>query len=95
MFIIRPKNGDDCLNALVLLSKYYVDVAVKNHHDNMYIEVTEGGCDPVIAIDNLRLCEMAFQMNFRQGGNRLCVSCHISTYYHDDFCGHLTFTSTI
>jgi hypothetical protein len=48
--------------------------------------------------DGIRLCEMAFQMNFHQAPVYMCPACKAEiekTGKGDAVCGHLTFTKPI
>lgn len=93
MFIIKPKNNQDMAAALELLSNYSV-----------LFETVHTGAQTIIVVQkekvsgDLRLAEMAFQMNYVQEGVRLCDVCKLEierTGNGNANCGHLTFTKPL
>ena len=88
MFTVKPANYDSYVAALELIANYRVDYSVIYKHvfSRNHITVFDTS-NP----EDLRLCEMAFQMNFRQSG-KVCDACANKGL---EFCGHLTFTSVI
>jgi hypothetical protein len=84
MFIVKPTTHVDYKAALNLIADYSVDYNVmqklgKTHIVVMGEEGREG---------HFRLCEKAFQMNFRQSG-KVCFICE---GVGEEVCDHLTFT---
>jgi hypothetical protein len=87
MFFIVPENNEDLRAALVLLSNYHVATAIYCDDDgsNLYLAVIHDHWEPKDDND-IRLAEMAFQMNWQQG---TCPECK------GGICGHLSFTRPI
>ena len=86
MFAIKPENPDDWQHAMFILSTYFVKIESYSNEedaDTTYI-IVRGDQDQV------RLAEMAFQMNWHQVGAR-CPHCSPDL----DTCGHLTFNKPI
>jgi hypothetical protein len=86
MFVIYPENAADWQHAVFMLSYYHVKIeAFSDGEDSESAYIIVRGDD-----EQLRLAEMAFQMNWHQGGIK-CRHCSDDL----DTCGHLTFTSRI
>ena len=86
LFFVHPKSHRDYTNALEILQSYKVKYQDNVRLNKHYITVSaEDGCPETT------LCEMAFQMNFRQAG-KVCATCKGKG---KNICGHLTFTSYI
>jgi len=91
MFVIQPMYPSEWGDALFLLSYYDVNLTMDSDLENpesLYGFVTSENQD------DLRLAEMAFQMNWRQGP-ALCTYCRDNEGRNRHSCGHLTFTSVI
>lgn len=100
MFIVQPMYPSEWQDAMFLLSHYNVNIALYSDAENLnsvygvvaanLVDDTEERYDE----DDLRLAEIAFQMNWRQG-NALCPYCNDDDGHKGHCCGHLTFTSII
>lgn len=95
MFIIKPNNPADWRHAMFILS-YYSKLIIElfsngEDADTAYMMVRERELIEGEESD-LRLAEMAFQMNWYQG-KMICPHCEDNT--DENACGHLTFTGVI
>ena len=101
MFVIKPKNPADWQYAMFILS-YYTKLIIElfsngEDADTAYMvvrgkELMEG------EESDLMLAEMAFQMNWHQGNQRICEMCTLELGKGaevEDCCGHLTFVKPI
>ena len=86
-FYVQAPTADDMEKACDLILQYgkVVNFEPLSEKD---IVVSQVGED----YDNFRLCEMAFQMNFRQKRGLVCPMCETKG---KTTCGHLTFTTVI
>ena len=91
MFTILISSADDLLQALFVLSYYQVKFQTFSDAENPFS--TEIVVDEEMREGDLRLAEMAFQMNYRQVGH-ICPSCQ-RDYPEEKSCGHLTFKGQI
>lgn len=87
MFIVTPKDVLDLADTLKTLTQYNVNSRMMKINDDLVVVVHSEG-EP----HALRLCEMAFQMNFHQKNDKACLFC---ANKGEEFCGHLTFTRRI
>ena len=88
MLVIKPKKAADWMHAMFILS-YYKELTLElfsNGEDAVSTYMVVEGEE-----DSLRLAEMAFQMNWHQGG-WICPHCEGD---EEETCGHLTFTHPI
>lgn len=97
MFIVQSKTSEDYQQAMPILSRYHVTTRVYSndkYKESTYMQVTARTGQ----VDCLVLCEMAFQMNFKQDNVSICKHCNSiieCTGEGESVCGHLTFTSFI
>ena len=87
MFTILAKSPLDMLDAMFILSHYQVKFQAFSDAENPLS--TEIVVDEEMRDGDLRMAEMAFQMNYRQVG-WICSQCK-EKYPEDTTCGHLTF----
>ena len=83
MFFVKVTNKVDYRAAMNLILFNNVSYGVVKEKDVTTITVSGG--------DDFHLCERAFQMIFRQTGNR----CHKCSDAGELSCGHLTFTELL
>jgi hypothetical protein len=107
MFVIHPENAADWQHAMFILSHYrdlYCELfsdAEEASSTYMVVSDTEPGFEwpdgmDTTAAQNLRLAEMAFQMNWHQKGGHRCVHCDaLPEPLQEETCGHLTFNKII
>jgi hypothetical protein len=87
MFTILASSPLDMLDAMFILSHYQVKFqAFSDAEDPLSTEIV---VDEEGREGDLRMAEMAFQMNFRQVG-KICPSCKREDP-EETICGHLTF----
>lgn len=90
MFVVKCIDTAALMEALFLLSLYKVRFETQSDGENptttvlVVDEETRGG--------DLRLAEVAFQMQFPQIGGMACPVCHGQG---ESVCGHLVFTTSI
>lgn len=96
--MINAMSRDELMEAMFILSYYHVNINTYSNGESAestYMVVSAIDTDHPgqerDAQEDLRMAEMAFQMNFRQHGN-LCLHCEDE---EDTTCGHLTFTNKI
>ena len=104
MFVIHPENPAEWANAMFIMS-YYKDLYCElfsdgEHQESAYMVVSESapGFDLPTdeSISNLRLAEMAFQINWRQKPGFRCEHCDaLPEPLQEETCGHLTFNKMI
>jgi hypothetical protein len=86
MFFIVPKTPEDLMEAMKLLSNYHVAAeSYLDNADNLYLSIIHDHYES--EDDDVRLAEMAFQMNWHQGGE--CPECT------EQPCGCMVFTKPI
>ena len=94
MFIVKPKTTDDLAKALLIISYYQVIMRVYSDTENInsiFIEVFDEDRK-----GDLRLAEMAFQMNFSQFNKKSTnFMCPLCEQKGEECCGHLVFTEEI
>lgn len=86
MFIIESEDAKMTGAAINLITEYDVNFTIHNDENLIIIKVMERDDN----YEDYRLCEMAFQMNYRQKGTVLCGHCD-----EEVACGHLVFNSII
>lgn len=89
MFTVRTKTKHNFKEALSLIGEYKAEYKVTMYDNDFLITVpdTDG-----------TLVEMAFQMNWTQANEYLCVACRKeieNTGEGEATCGHLTFNKPI
>lgn len=86
MFIVETDCNETIAAAFKMLAEHKVNFHVSNTDTHIVIIVSIR--DDMY--DDFRICEMAFQMNFRQKGTPLCGHCK-----DEVACGHLVFTKVL
>jgi hypothetical protein len=104
MFVIHPENPSDWANAMFIMS-YYKELHCEMFSDGendetayMVVSAAPPGYDLPSdeALNNLRMAEMAFQMNWHQKSHFRCGHCDaLPDPLREKTCGHLTFNKII
>jgi len=108
MFIVKPKTAEDLQQAMFICSYYRVQVESYSdgeHAHSVMLSVKANDehnqgehHSPKEAEEAFHLCELAFQMNFRQDNHRICDLCKEAIEKLGEgeaVCGHLTFTQYV
>jgi hypothetical protein len=104
MFVIHPDNAADWQHAMFIMSHYrdiYCELfsdAEEASSTYMVVDAIPPGFEPPTEEQNhnLRMVEMAFQMNWHQKGGHRCVHCDaLLEPLQEETCGHLTFNKAV
>lgn len=105
-FCINPVDGEAGFDALILVGEYNLKFSMlpNDDTDSPSTIIVHAGDEPEVIVmgevpdevheyhaSNYRLCEMAFQLNYRQTG----VVCPVCEKEGLDVCGHLTFGEVV
>ena len=88
MFTITPTNKEDLEAAMRMIDSYpSIDYMLEKTGSCFLITVFDAESE-----EDLRLCEIEFQMNFHTKPGLVCERCGLRG---ESICGHLSFTSLI
>jgi len=96
-FVIYPIEAADWQHAMFILS-YYTNIKISTFSNGEDADTAYMVVESVLLLEGeeneLRLAEMAFQIEWLQHSERLCPHC-IDNSDHFDTCGHLAFSKPI